>query len=175
MVLLAAITKVGAGASRRARTRLAPYSRVADVQAAMTFLGIQPEVDGVSGFVERVTVVRPWFGSRLMTNASNAPRWCRRHGSWRTRWMQVCVARTNGSIYWRCRRIVKQRVVSGKSGMAGQDEILLPDRQSAALASAARAKNPNALSGASIEYISTRRSSFTRSGSSTRFRRARCY
>ena len=46
-----------------------------------------------------------------------------------------------------------QRVVSGKSGMAGRDEILLPDRQSAALASAARANNPNALSELPLEYI----------------------
>ena len=35
----------GWGESEGARTRLAPYSRVADVQSAMTFLQIQPEVD----------------------------------------------------------------------------------------------------------------------------------
>ena len=34
----------GWGDSEGTRSRLAPYSRVADVQAAMTFLGLQPEV-----------------------------------------------------------------------------------------------------------------------------------
>ena len=47
----------------------------------------------------------------------------------------------------------EQRVVSGTSEMAPRDEILLPDRQSAALASAARANNPNALSELPLEYI----------------------
>ncbi len=35
----------GWGESQGTRNRLAPYSRVMDVQAAMTFLGCQPEVD----------------------------------------------------------------------------------------------------------------------------------
>src|SRR5262249_57210829 len=35
----------GWGESAGARSRLAPYSRVADVQAAVTFLGTLPEVD----------------------------------------------------------------------------------------------------------------------------------
>ena len=35
----------GWGASDGARSRLAPHSRVADVQAAVTFVGLQPEVD----------------------------------------------------------------------------------------------------------------------------------
>ena len=35
----------GWGESEGPKSRLAPYSRVADVQAALTFLGAQPEVD----------------------------------------------------------------------------------------------------------------------------------
>ena len=35
----------GWGDSEGPKSRLAPYSRVADVQAALTFLGAQPEVD----------------------------------------------------------------------------------------------------------------------------------
>src|SRR6516225_2871248 len=35
----------GWGDSDGAKTRLAPYSRVVDVQAALTFMGAQPEVD----------------------------------------------------------------------------------------------------------------------------------
>jgi dipeptidyl aminopeptidase/acylaminoacyl peptidase len=35
----------GWGDSNGAKTRLAPYSRVADVHAALTFMGTQPEMD----------------------------------------------------------------------------------------------------------------------------------
>ena len=60
----------GWGESEGARTRLAPYSRVTDVQAAMTFLSIQPEVDedrlGIYGTSYGCATV---VGSRLMTNA----------------------------------------------------------------------------------------------------------
>ena len=38
----------GWGDSDGAKTRLAPYSRVADVQAALTFMGAQPEVDAAT-------------------------------------------------------------------------------------------------------------------------------
>ena len=47
----------------------------------------------------------------------------------------------------------EQRVVSGQSEFAARDEILLPDRQSAALTAAARANNPNAVSELPLEYI----------------------
>jgi pimeloyl-ACP methyl ester carboxylesterase len=47
----------------------------------------------------------------------------------------------------------EQRVVSGHSRFVPRDEILLPDRQSAALAAAARAQNPSASSELPLEYI----------------------
>src|SRR5436853_5943044 len=37
----------GWGASEGPRSRLAPYGRAADVQAALTFLGLQPQFDPV--------------------------------------------------------------------------------------------------------------------------------
>ena len=56
--------------------RLAPYSRVADVQAAMTFLGLQPEVNedniGIYGTVTAGPQCRGWGPSTSGPNASSA-------------------------------------------------------------------------------------------------------
>ena len=46
-----------------------------------------------------------------------------------------------------------QRAMTGKSDMVERGEILLPDRQSAALAAAQRANNPNAVMTIPVEYI----------------------
>ena len=43
--------------------------------------------------------------------------------------------------------------MTGKSDMVERGEILLPDRQSAALAAAQRANNPNAVMTIPVEYI----------------------
>ena len=61
----------GWGDSEGASTRLAPYSRVADVQAAMTFLGIQTEVDE-----ERIGV----YGTSCPRRAGEMHCWCGWHG-----------------------------------------------------------------------------------------------
>ena len=44
-------------------------------------------------------------------------------------------------------------VLNGPSKLADRNEILLPDRQSAALAAAARKENPNAINTLPLEYI----------------------
>jgi fermentation-respiration switch protein FrsA (DUF1100 family) len=144
----------GWGKSEGARTRLAPYSRVADVQAAMTFLSIQEEVDSdqigiygtsygcatvvyVAAIDERVKctvgVVGMGHGARWMRSVRRPDEWA--------------------DLLDASRKDREQRVLSGVSGLAPRDEILLPDRQSAALASAARANNPNVLSELPLEYI----------------------
>ena len=144
----------GWGKSDGQRNRLAPYSRVADVQAAMTFLGLQPEVDKdrlgiygtsygcatvvwVAAFDERVKctvgVVGMGHGARWMRSVRRPDEWV--------------------DLLERSEKDREQRVLTGKSEWAPRDEILLPDRQSAALASAARAKNPNALNELPLEYI----------------------
>lgn len=144
----------GWGKSEGPRNRLAPYSRVADVQAAMTFLGIQPEVDRerigiygtsygcatvvwVAAFDDRVKctvgVVGMGHGARWMRSVRRPDEWV------------DLLARSEADR--------EQRVLTGKSALAPRDEILLPDRQSAALASAARAKNPNAINELPLEYI----------------------
>ena len=52
------------------------------------------------------------------------------------------------------RKTASRRVVSGKSEFAEPfSEILLPDRQSAELAAAARKNNPNAIDTLPLEYI----------------------
>ena len=47
----------------------------------------------------------------------------------------------------------EKRVLDGKSEFADRSEILLPDRQSAELAAAARKNNPNAINTLPLEYI----------------------
>ncbi len=144
----------GWGASEGARTRLAPYSRVADVQAAMTFLQIQPEVDE-----ERIGIYGTSYGCATVV-------WVAAHDE-RVKCAVGVVGMGHGARWMRSvrrpdewvdlletsKKDREQRVVSGTSDMAPRDEILLPDRQSAALASAARADNPNALSELPLEYI----------------------
>jgi len=144
----------GWGESEGARTRLAPYSRVADVQAAMTFLGIQPEVDedrlGIYGTSYGCATV-VWVAAHDERVKCTVGVVGMGHGG---RWMRS-VRRPDEwvDLLEMSKKDREQRVVTGKSAMAGRDEILLPDRQSAALAAAARADNPNALSELPLEYI----------------------
>lgn len=144
----------GWGASEGPRTRLAPYSRVADVQAAFTFLQIQPEVNA-----ERVGIYGTSYGCATVvwTAAVDSRVKCTvgvvgmGHGA---RWMRS-VRRPDEwfDLLERSRQDREQRVVSGTSGMAPREDILLPDRQSAELAAAARKDNPNALNELPLEYI----------------------
>ena len=144
----------GWGESDGARTRLAPYSRVVDVQAAMTFLGIQPEVNdeclGIYGTSYGCATV-VWAAAHDERVKCTVGVVGMGHGG---RWMRS-VRRPDEwvDLLEVSKKDREQRVQTGKSGMAARDEILLPDRQSAALASAARAENPNALSELPIEYI----------------------
>jgi len=144
----------GWGESEGARTRLAPYSRVADVQSAMTFLQIQPEVDE-----DRIGIYGTSYGCATVV-------WVAAHDE-RVKCTVGVVGMGHGARWMRSvrrpdewvdllevsKKDRERRVVSGVSEMAPRDDILLPDRQSAALASAARANNPNALSELPLEYI----------------------
>jgi uncharacterized protein len=144
----------GWGDSGGPRGRLAPYSRVADVQAALTFLGTLPEVDpehlGIYGTsYGGATVV--WVGAidtRVkcvvsVVGIGNGARWMRsvrRPDEWhdlleRSGWDRV------------------KRALEGESEFVKREEILLPDRQSAELAAAARRNNPAAVSTIPLEYV----------------------
>lgn len=144
----------GWGRSEGERSRLAPYSRVADVQAALTFLGLQPQVDdsrlGIYG--------TSYGGATVIWTAAIDPRvQCViscvgvGHGA---RWMRS-VRRPDEwhDLLARARRDREQRVLTGKSEPTDRAEILLPDRQSAALAAAARKGNPNAVDKIPAEFI----------------------
>ena len=129
----------GWGDSEGSRSRLAPYSRVADVQAAMTYLGVQPEVNedsiGIYGTSYGGATVS-WVGAidqraKCIVSVVGIG-----HGA---RWM----SRVRRMDEWfdlleRSKSDREQRAVTGKSDMVERSDILLPDRQSAELAAAAR-------------------------------------
>ncbi len=144
----------GWGDSEGSRSRLAPYSRVMDVQAAMTFLGLQPEVDdpriglyGTSyggatvswvGAVDPrakciVSVVGIGHGQRWMSRVRRVDEWF--------------------DIQDRSKADRERRATTGKSELVERSEILLPDRQSAELAAAARRNNPAAINTIPLEYV----------------------
>lgn len=144
----------GWGESGGPRSRLAPWSRVADVQAALTFLGTQPEVDpdrlGIYGTsYGGATVV--WVGAidqRVkcvvsVVGIGNGTRWMRsvrRPDEWH-------------DLLERSARDRVKRTLDGESELVDRAEILLPDRQSAELAAAARRNNPAAVNRIPLEYV----------------------
>lgn len=144
----------GWGESEGPRSRLAPHGRVADVQAALTFLGLQPEVDpnrlGLYGTSYwGATVV--WVGAidprvKCVVSVVGIG-----HGG---RWMRS-VRRPDEwhDLLDRARADREKRVIDGRSATADRSEILLPDRQSAALAAAARRANPAAVNELPLEFI----------------------
>ena len=144
----------GWGESEGPRTRLAPYSRVADVQAALTCLGAQAEVDenrlgiyGTSyggatvvwtGAVDRrvrciVSVVGIGHGERWMRSVRRPDEWF--------------------DLLDRSASDRVKRATDGESELVDRNEILLPDRQSAELAAAARRNVPSALNTLPLEYV----------------------
>lgn len=144
----------GWGESEGQRSRLAPYSRVADVQAAITFLGLQESVDE-----DRIGIYGTSYGGATVTwvGAIDPRVQCIvscvgvGHGA---RWMRS-VRRPDEwvDLLERSKADREKRVLDGASEWAERSEILLPDRQSAALAEAARKNNPNAINTLPLDYI----------------------
>jgi uncharacterized protein len=144
----------GWGASEGPKSRLAPYGRVSDVRAALTFLSLQPHVDagrlGIYGTsYGGATVV--WVGAidtRVkcivsVVGIGHGARWMRsvrRPDEWHD---LLKLAKTDR----------ERRVVDGKSAIVDRSQILLPDRQSAELAAAARRANPAAVNELPLEFI----------------------
>jgi uncharacterized protein len=144
----------GWGDSEGPRSRLAPYSRVADVQAALTFLGSQPQVDGARLGIYGTS----YGGATVVWTAAIDPRVkCVvsvvgiGNG---TRWMRS--VRRPDEFHDLLARADQDRVrqaVEGKSELVKREEVLLPDRQSAELAAAARRNNPAAVGTIPLEYV----------------------
>ncbi|MFN0316506.1 MAG: alpha/beta hydrolase [Burkholderiales bacterium] len=144
----------GWGNSEGPRNRLAPYGRVYDVQAALSFICTLPEVDperlGIYGTsYGGATVV--WVGALdprvkcivSVVGVGHGERWMRsvrRPDEWFDLLERSAHDRT-------------QRALTGKSEFVERAQILLPDRQSAELAAAARRNNPAAVNSIPLEYI----------------------
>ena len=144
----------GWGESEGPRSRLAPYGRVADVGAALTFLSLQSHVDperlGIYGTsYGGATVV--WVGAvdpRVkcivsVVGIGNGSRWMRsvrRPDEWHD---LLELAKSDR----------EKRVRDGHSAFVERSQILLPDRQSAELAAAARRANPAAVNDLPLEFI----------------------
>jgi len=144
----------GWGESEGTRSRLAPYGRVADVQAAMTYLSIQPEADA-----DRIGLYGTSYGGATVswTAAIDQRAKCIvsvvgiGHGA---RWM----SRVRRVDEWvdlreRSKEDREKRATTGESDYVDRSEILLPDRQSAELAAAARRLNPAAVGTIPMEYV----------------------
>src|SRR5262249_22685391 len=140
----------GWGDSDGAKTRLAPYSRVADVQAALTFTGAQPEVDaarlGIYGTsyggatVVFVAAIDPRVKCVVsVVGIGNGARWMR------------SVRRPD--VLERAAADRVKRALTGNSELADRNDVLLPDRQSAELGAAARRDNPAAVTQVPLEFI----------------------
>jgi fermentation-respiration switch protein FrsA (DUF1100 family) len=144
----------GWGESEGPRSRLAPFSRVSDVQAALTFFGTLPEVqaDGLGlygtsyGGATVVWVAAMDARAKCVVSVVGVG-----HGA---RWMRS-VRRPDEwfDLLERSREDRLQRALTGKSAFVDRSEILLPDRQSAVLAAQARRNNPAAINTLPLEYI----------------------
>jgi dipeptidyl aminopeptidase/acylaminoacyl peptidase len=144
----------GWGDSDGPKSRLSPYGRVTDAQAALTFLGEQPGVDA-----DRLGIYGTSYGgSTVIWTAAIDPRVKVvvsvvgvGHGR---RWMRS-VRRPDefADLLARSKADRVSRVMTGKSAFADRNAVLLPDRQSAELAAAARRGNPGAVGEIPLEFI----------------------
>ena len=144
----------GWGESEGPKNHLNPHGRVADAQAALSFLALQPEVDadrlGIYGTsYGGATVV--WLAAvdeRVKCTVSvmgigNGRRWMRsvrRPDEWFDLLEQSAADH-------------EQRLRTGESTYVERNAVLLPDRQSLELATAARRNNPAAVGTLPLDYI----------------------
>ena len=144
----------GWGESEGPKSHLNPHGRVADAQAALSFLALQPQVDadrlGVYGTsYGGATVV--WLAAiddRVACTVSvvgigNGRRWMRsvrRPDDW-------------FDLLERSAEDRERRLRTGESTYVERNAVLLPDRQSLELAAAARRDNPAAVGTLPLDYI----------------------
>ena len=144
----------GWGDSEGTRSRLAPMSRVADCQNALTFLGAQDTVDE-----DRLGIYGTSYGGSTVIWVAALDQRVKACvsvvgvGDGRD-WMRS-VRRPDEfvDLLERSKQDRIRRVVTGQSEYVARDEVPLPDRQSAGLAAAARKNNPAAVGTIPLEYI----------------------
>jgi dipeptidyl aminopeptidase/acylaminoacyl peptidase len=144
----------GWGDSEGPRNRLAPYSRVADVQAALSFLAAQDEVDP-----ERLGIYGTSYGgATVVFVAAIDPR---------VKCIVSVVGIGNGARWMRSVRRPDEyfdllersaadrarQTLTGASEFVARNEILIPDRQSAELAAAARRQVSGAVDTIPLEFV----------------------
>src|SRR5919205_4646053 len=144
----------GSGDSDGPQSRLAPYSRVADVQAALSFLAATPEADP-----ERLGIYGTSYGgATVVFVAAIDPR---------VKCVVSVVGIGNGARWMRSVRRPDEyfdllersaadrarRALTGQSEFVERNDILLPDRQSAELATAAPRLVPGTISTIPLEYV----------------------
>jgi len=144
----------GWGDSEGSKSRLAPYGRVIDSQSALTFLGAQPMLDP-----ERLGIYGTSYGGATVVWTAAVDQRVKAvvavvgigHGR---RWMRS-VRRPDefADLMARSAADRVRRVMTGQSEFVDRSAILLPDRQSAELAAAARKGNPGAVSEIPMEYV----------------------
>ena len=136
------------------RLRLAPYGRVEDTQAALTFLAEQPQVDP-----ERIGLYGISYGGSTavftgaidprakavvsVTGVGDGPRWMR---GVRTPWEYR-------DLIERGQRDWARQVTSGESEMVDRSDVLQHDPKSAALAAQARKNMPGAAMQVPLEFV----------------------
>ncbi len=144
----------GWGDSEGPKNRLAPYSRVADVQAALTVLAAQPMVAA-----DRLGLYGTSYGGATVVWAAAIDP--------RVKCVVSVVGVGNGKRWMRSVRRPDEffdlldrsaadrlrRATTGSSEFVERTDILLPDRQSAELAAAARRGTPGAVSQIPLEFI----------------------
>lgn len=144
----------GWGDSDGPKSRLSPYGRVIDSQAAITFLAAQTMVDA-----DRIGIYGTSYGGATVVWTAAVDTRVKAvvsvvgigHGG---RWMRS-VRRPDefADLLERSAADRVHRVMTGQSAFVERSEILLPDRQSAELAARQRQGNPGAVSEIPLEFI----------------------
>lgn len=144
----------GWGDSDGPKSRLSPYGRVIDSQAALTFLGAQAMVDA-----QRLGIYGTSYGGATVVWTAAVDQRVKAvvsvvgigHGR---RWMRsVRHPDEFADILQRSEADRIRRVMTGQSEFVDRNSVLLPDRQSAELAAAARRGNPGAVGEIPLEFI----------------------
>lgn len=144
----------GWGDSDGPKSRLSPYGRVIDSQAAITFLGAQPMVDA-----DQIGIYGTSYGGATVVWTAAVDQRVKAvvsvvgigHGR---RWMRS-VRRPDefADLLALSHQDRVQRALTGQSRFVERAAVLLPDRQSAELAAAQRRGNPGAVSEIPLEFV----------------------
>jgi uncharacterized protein len=144
----------GWGKSDGPPLRLAPYGRVEDTQAALTFLSLRPEVDseklgtyGISyggSTASYTAAIDPRVKAVVsVTGVGNGARWMRR----------VRLPWDYRELVERGSRDRERQVMTGESELVDRGEVLQQDPQSLAISAKARAARPGAAMQVPLEMI----------------------